>query len=50
MNFSFTVSRGNFSSVLTARKFGMIPRIRFVCCPSALEGEDCAEGCAAEPG
>jgi hypothetical protein len=31
MNLSLIDCRGNFSSVLTARKFGMMPRMRFVC-------------------
>ena len=31
MNLSLINCRGSFSSVLTARKFGMIPRMRLVC-------------------
>ena len=36
MNFSFTDCGGSFSSTETARKFGTMPRMRFVCFPSRL--------------
>src|SRR5271170_2816050 len=36
MNFSFTDSGGSLTSTETARKFGMIQRMRLVCLPSRL--------------
>ncbi len=47
MNFSFTDCGGSFTPALTARKFGMIQRIRLVCCGScefaAAEAEELVE-------
>src|ERR1700733_14007687 len=35
LNFSFTDCGGSLTPALTARKLGMIHRIRLVCCPSS---------------